>query len=92
MNNQLTSEVAGYSSKNSSVVTYIIHQKLDHFVNHMPIFQKDTKNQEDDKNIAPNVEIQGHVNATLTTSDIKEFFKTMMQKFKPAGLKSNSNL
>ena len=71
MNNQLTSEGAGKSSNNSSVIADIIHQQLDHYVNHMPIFQKDTKNQEDDKNRAPDVETQGQANATITTSDIK---------------------
>ena len=84
-NNQLTIEGSGYSSKNVSVITDIVHQQLEHFVNHMPIFQKDTKNQEDDKNGAPNVETKGQVSATLTTSNIKELFKTMMQEFQPDG-------
>ena len=77
--NQLTSEGAGYYAKNVSVITEIFHQKLKHFVNHMPIYQKDTKNQEDDTNTAQNEETQGQSNATLTTRDIKELVKPTIQ-------------
>ena len=77
--NQLTSEGAGYYAKNVSVITEIFHQKLKHFVNHMPIYQKDTKNQEDDTNTAQNEETQVQVNATLKTSNIKELVKSIMK-------------
>ena len=55
----------------------------------MLIYQKDTKNQEDDTNTAQNEETQGQANATLTTSNIKELVKSMMQEFKPSGQKAN---
>ena len=58
MKNQLTSEGASYSANNFSVITDIVHQQLDFFVNHMPIYQKDTKIQEDDTNTAHNEETQ----------------------------------
>ena len=51
----------------------------------MLIYQKDTKNQEDDTNRAQNEETQGQINAILTTSDKKELVKTMIQEFKSAG-------
>ena len=89
MKNQLTSEGASYSSKNVSLITYILHKQLGNFINHIQIFYKDTKNQEDDKNRAPDVETQGQANATITTSDIKELVKSMMQEFKPDGRKEN---
>ena len=49
--------------------------------------QKHTKNQEDDTNISQNEEAQGQANSTLTTSNIEELVKSMMQEFKPSGQK-----
>ena len=66
-----------------------MHKQLGNFINHIQIFYKDTKNQEDDKNRALDVETQGQANATITTSDIKELVKSMMQEFKPDGRKEN---
>ena len=40
MKNQPTNKGAGYSANNVSVIKDIFHQQLEHFVNHMPIYQK----------------------------------------------------
>jgi hypothetical protein len=83
MKNQLTSSGAGYSANNVSVITDIVHKQLEHFVNQMPIFQQDTEQQTNDENSNPNVPPPAQANAALTTTDIKELFKTMMGEFKP---------
>jgi hypothetical protein len=83
MENQLTRSRAGYSANNVSVITNIVHKQLEHFVNQMPIFQQDTEQQTNDKNRNPNVPPPDQANTALTTTDIKELFKTMMGEFKP---------
>jgi len=79
MKNQITSASAGYSTNNVSTITDIVHKELEQFVNNMPFFQEDTNNENTNPNVpSPVVE---QANATLTVSDIKDIFKSMMIDF-----------
>jgi hypothetical protein len=70
MKNQLTSKAAGYSANHATFVTDLIHQELQQFVNHMPIFQQEQTNNE---NIAPNKQpAPDNANAALTTDALKD--------------------
>jgi hypothetical protein len=79
---QLTTSGAGYSANNLSAITNIVHKQLEHFLNQMPIFQQDPGQYPNNKNYDPNVPPPDQANAALTTKDIKELFKTMMNGFK----------
>jgi hypothetical protein len=87
MKNQLTSKAAGYSSANQTTfVTDLIHQELQQFVNHMPIFQQDPAN---DENQNPNVQqapvlepTPTNANAAITTDALKDIFKSLMKEHK----------
>ena len=83
MKNQLTSERAGYSTNNVSTITDIVHKELEQFVNQMPIYQQDPAPQSNDENVNPNITPPFQANAALTTTDIKDLFKTMMTEFRP---------
>jgi hypothetical protein len=89
MKNQLTSNRAGYSANNVSTITDIVHKELEHFVNQMPIYQQEPAPPANDENVNPNVPHPGQANAALTTNDIKDLFKTMMNEFKPNDSKPN---
>jgi hypothetical protein len=78
MNNQLTSKAAGYSANHATFVTDLIHQELQQFVNHMPIFQQE---QQNDENIAPNKHpASDNTNAALSTDALKDILRMMMKE------------
>jgi hypothetical protein len=80
MKNQLTSKAAGYTANQATFVTDLIHQELQQFVNHMPFFQQEPPN---DENQDPNPQpAPDTANAALTTDALKELFKSMMQEHK----------
>jgi hypothetical protein len=93
MKNQLTSKSAGYSANQTTFVTDLIHQELQQFVNHMPIFQQDPANNENQNPNVPSAPTpQQHlqpppvkndnVNAAITTDALKDIFKTLMKEHK----------
>jgi hypothetical protein len=80
MKNHLTSKSAGYSANQTTFVTNLIHQELQQFVNHMPLFQQEPTNNE---NQDPNPQIvPDKANAPITNDTIKDLFKSLLKEHK----------
>jgi hypothetical protein len=80
MKNHLASKAAGYSAKQTTFVTNLIHQELQQFINHMPFFQQELtndENQDPNSQTAPN-----KANAAIINYTIKDLFKSMMKEHK----------
>jgi hypothetical protein len=94
MKNQLTTKASGYSTNQTTFVTDLIHQELQQFVNHMPIFQQDpTNNENHDPNVptppvlAPTLP---NANTAITTDTLKDIFKTLMKERKSNSSSNNT--
>ena len=84
MKNQLTSKAAGYSANHTTFVTDLIHQKLQQFVNNMPLYQHEPAN---DENQNPNAQhapapesAPSNANAAITTDTLKDIVKSLMKE------------
>ena len=88
MKNSLTSKAAGYSANQTTFVTDLVHQELQQFVNHMPIFQQEPANNENQNpNVQPAPPAQpappnANANAAITANTPKDIFKTLMKEHK----------
>ncbi len=87
MKNQLTSKAAGYSANQATFVTDLIHQELQQFVNHMPIYQQ--QDPANDENKDPNIQSEpapqqppANANAAITADTLKDIFKSLMKEHK----------
>jgi hypothetical protein len=80
MKNHLASKTAGYSANQTTFVTDLIHQELQQFVNHMPFFQQEPTN---DENQNPNPHIApDKTNAAITNDTIKDLFNSLLKEHK----------
>jgi hypothetical protein len=86
MKNHLTSKDAGYAANQATFVTDLVHQELQQFVNHMPFYQQEpTNNENQDPNLPPAAappSAPTNVNAAITTDTLKDIFQSLMKEHK----------